>query len=1013
MSQVSKIETSQEKTPLVEVEAKKKSLDRDYQRLQEKVDFYLKVVGEKNEDLIKLRENILKAKTSEEKEKIIQEAEKIIGSSEKNDGFEAKIEKAEEDPILIEKTEASWEILNFLKNNPNAKLKDLQPKDLQGKIEVNFQKKLEANPALWAAVKSLAGDGLDVYEVVSSKDFWQSSEGKTETLISAGKRDLGKALKSAKEFQEKNPRAAALAVGGVAILSILMLFKSKEKKSDSAEKGNGGFWKFAGGALGLGAAVLGFKMLGESVSGKLGEITNPESLIKKLSNWLNGENKSSNENEKQNKENSQPPEKNQGTPEYLAKVMPKTAMAVKVFGKSLKKWPPDLAASKESFSRVFESAKEEGGWAVVEVTKDGLINLAILGKDTVVFTFFTTPKLINAFGDWLMDSKNPWWQRGGMLVKVDAAIAGIGASVGVTKSIFELTYKNRTMNPLRIAGRLAKGAVEGATYGQYKLIKNGFGLKANMPEIMKTYQGIYKLKALEAKELLWDTPKRLIENPAARTGKPARLLEKIKFYKLKARINEEIAVDMSSWAPDEEWRGFREMREAAEKKVKDLTETRLKVIRTLRAPDFKKAIKIKDAPTRRKEIARLLKDRATEITKEKGVSNSAAMKESVEEFLEIGKKVGASKKLMQNTLRYLGPALVTGFGILGAADAITEDNEEVADLKWKQTGVNTGLGAAEIATVAATGMGAASSAALSAASTPYLFMINGGLDSAQEAKRKPLDWIQETNRDPEKLFHSIITTPNEITVGDSYRSVMPGVTVESVLKEKKETRRKIWEAILDLGLTEPKEKSIRLKYIENTLGDFYADNAALAKKVFRDSAIYFENYQIHEGNENLAKISTQSEIQKLEKEIQNREIKMDKSPIAYALFEAAKILGYEQNGTIEELKVFFNETDRGEKGIYWNGKGWALHEEGLEFDDDMGNDEETVTKIIERLKENAGNIFDSRNKSVVDYLIVANRGKSQTTQTLEKTAINMANAMQQGIQKFQKLKPIAPQSAPR
>jgi hypothetical protein len=310
--------------------------------------------------------------------------------------------------------------------------------------------------------------------------------------------------------------------------------------------------------------------------------------------------------------------------------------------------------------------------------------------------------------------------------------------------------------------------------------------------------------------------------------------------------------------------------------------------------------------------------------------------------------------------------------------------------------------------VAVTGMGAASSLLLTAISGSYLFMINGGLDSAKEAKRKPLDWIQEAGRSSEKLFHAIITTPSEISAGDSYRSVMPGVTVESILKEKTETRQKIWEALLDLEGVKPKEKSIRLKYIQENLDNFYANNVALAKKVFRDSLIYFRNYEIHAGTEKLAKISTKEDVQKLETELQNREIKMDNSALAYSLFEAAKILGYQKNGTLAELKEFFNKTDRGEKGIYWDGEEWVLHEEGLEFDDEMGKGEGsgagTAKRIVERLKENANNIFDSRNKSMVDYLNFFKDGTSQTTRTLENTAIQMAEAMQKGIKKYKNSK---------
>ena len=118
MANPSKVEKLKRKPFTKETKIEQNSLERDYQRLQEKVDFYVKMIGNKDKELLNLQERILKAATPEDKRKIMREAEKFIGLGEQNDEFEARIETEKNDPLLFEKAEAGVALLQYLKDNP-------------------------------------------------------------------------------------------------------------------------------------------------------------------------------------------------------------------------------------------------------------------------------------------------------------------------------------------------------------------------------------------------------------------------------------------------------------------------------------------------------------------------------------------------------------------------------------------------------------------------------------------------------------------------------------------------------------------------------------------------------------------------------------------------------------------------------------------------------------------------------------------------------------------------------
>lgn len=228
MANPSKVEKLKRKPFTKETKIEQNSLERDYQRLQEKVDFYVKMIGNKDKELLNLQERILKAATPEDKRKIMREAEKFIGLGEQNDEFEARIETEKNDPLLFEKAEAGVALLQYLKDNPQ----DGKIENFDNLVPEKFVKdsklleKIQKDPWLWAEIKTKARRGIDMREVMHSKDFNLKDPQSREALLKAGKRDAEKLLEVAK----KNPHI----IVGIALLAGAFWLLRKYKKTKTA-----------------------------------------------------------------------------------------------------------------------------------------------------------------------------------------------------------------------------------------------------------------------------------------------------------------------------------------------------------------------------------------------------------------------------------------------------------------------------------------------------------------------------------------------------------------------------------------------------------------------------------------------------------------------------------------------------------------------------------------------------------------------------------------------------------
>ena len=97
---------------------------------------------------------------------------------------------------------------------------------------------------------------------------------------------------------------------------------------------------------------------------------------------------------------------------------------------------------------------------------------------------------------------------------------------------------------------------------------------------------------------------------------------------------------------------------------------------------------------------------------------------------------------------------------------------------------------------------------------------------------------------------------------------------------------------------------------------------------------------------------------------------IDNDPIAFAMFELAKMFNYTWTWKLEDLKNFFSEDKKAFQGVYWDWSEWVVNEAWEESDDEIWDDwEETIVDIIKRLKENKDDVLEARTDIIVDLWI--------------------------------------------
>ncbi len=423
---------------------------------------------------------------------------------------------------------------------------------------------------------------------------------------------------------------------------------------------------------------------------------------------------------------------------------------------------------------------------------------------------------------------------------------------------------------------------------------------------------------------------------------------------------------------------------------------------------------------------------------------------AVARFMEKTKIVKVAGKLA-------GPVAI-GYELYTAIKEETtaekEKNEAIRDLKKGKAKMHAGLAVANgillatSSTVDATALAAGSATAASiglagagaVAIESWRYVYDGAMDSAEENLKQASDWVTEHDR--LGLFHALLSTATDLTTGDKYRATFSTATGESILEEKIDTRRKIWEAILmqEEVFAPPKDPSLSSKYlfyrmlfIKNSTVDFIGTdfdqirNTLKLSSNFATAMVYREKliqkgvtssvFEIGGGTFDLIKdfkVSDPNIVLKIAFWMKNEtetyketegiiekqtEPRLAKNPLVYALYEAGTYLGYVGDGSLESLQEFFNEERKSERGVYWNvDKGaWYVNEAGLEFDNKVGvGGYRTAINTIKTLESESDDVLEHRAQKVADAF-----AGSGYTDVLKNQTLIIIEKMKEGLKKWQ------------
>jgi hypothetical protein len=520
-----------ETLPVIEA-ASEKPLDQRLKLLKSKIDFYVQESAAMRAELSELRNKIEQAKTAAEKEQLLAEAEAKLADHK----LENRVETQAEDPLLTEKLETGFAVLQHLQTNPTAKLDQLQATDFI--TDPALLAEVKKNPVLWAEIKSYAQTGSDVYAVIRSPECKIDDPKSWSAVGSATGRDLDKVgVDSALTWMKENKLAtAAIITGGLAVAAWLW----DRQSSDAENNESGSWWKWG---LGSVAAVLGLGAAYESLE---------EGAKDRLWNFL-GVSEEDREGAKKIVEGARDTisETAKSTLNYLKSMAPETAKGVEELVDGVGNL--DLAQSKNGLNQIWEGAQKEGVQTALEITKDGSFNLIIQAadgaKNAYIFGWKVSQEYSAKLGEWLYEPEQPWWDPqnlGSFVVKADSYLLATGAAYGFTKSLFTT---NVSLNPFKIAGGIygiSKETIKGATVGQYKLAKNTFMAFRYGKEFMQYQAALSQLSSLKVGETFGKYA-RWIKNPTNK--KYANDIKRATYHARKASIYEEL-IKNARWLDD-------------------------------------------------------------------------------------------------------------------------------------------------------------------------------------------------------------------------------------------------------------------------------------------------------------------------------------------------------------------------------------------------------------------------------------------------------------------------------
>lgn len=149
------------------------------------------------------------------------------------------------------------------------------------------------------------------------------------------------------------------------------------------------------------------------------------------------------------------------------------------------------------------------------------------------------------------------------------------------------------------------------------------------------------------------------------------------------------------------------------------------------------------------------------------------------------------------------------------------------------------------------------------------------------------------------------------------------------------------------------------------------------------------------SEENLAARITRFETGDLAQEKEALTMHITDTAGCYALYELARFFGYTGYQNIDELKGFFKEDHKGYFGVYWDGDQWAVNEQGMELDNEVGAElnEATVAGIVAELCKDSGNILEHRGDS-----IFYSEGETMYAPQVKK----MADILENGLKNYRK-----------
>lgn len=228
-------------------------LDARLSLLDQKVGLYVERFGVTEGELGALHKRIRAARNGlEDKTRVADEAERMLASTQ----FETKIETDAKDPLLKEKVETAFGLIQFVRANKQEKLETIGVERAGEFVtDAKLLAAIKKDPAVWQSIKLRAAEGSSVAKAFADPAVrLDTPEGRAAYAEATGQ-DAEKAWGWVKDHKVAT---AAIVLGGIAVLSWLMSSKKDpavETTAGKKEEKSYLPWIAGLGAIGLGLAA--------------------------------------------------------------------------------------------------------------------------------------------------------------------------------------------------------------------------------------------------------------------------------------------------------------------------------------------------------------------------------------------------------------------------------------------------------------------------------------------------------------------------------------------------------------------------------------------------------------------------------------------------------------------------------------------------------------------------------------------------------------------------------------